>query len=91
MTNFVAVFLSVLTASATVAAAHQTRTVTAVAVAAADIVAGVTAVAGVAMGQVVSPLSAGRPQLLRIRQTRERHGPRAVVASHLLALGGTAQ
>ena len=89
--NFVAVFLSVLTASAAVAAAHQTRTVSAVVVAAADIVAGVTAVVGVAMDQVVSPWSAGHPKLMGIRQTRERHGPWSVVASHLLAHKGIAQ
>ena len=71
MTNFIALFLSVITASAAVVAAHQTGRVTAI------VVATVTAAVGVATDQVVRPWSAVRPHLLRIRQTRERHGPSA--------------
>ena len=63
----------------------------AAAVAAAGIVATVAAAVGVSREPVVWLGLGVRPQLLGIRQTLERHGPRAVGASHLLALNSIAQ
>ena len=84
-----AAFTAVFTDISTVAAAHNASRVAA-AVAAAGVVATVTAAVGVHREPVVWLGPCVRPQLLGIRQTRERHGTWAVVASHLLALDGIA-
>ena len=63
----------------------------AAAVAAAGIVATVTAAVGVFREPVVWLGPGVRPLLLGIGQTLERHGPRAVGASHLFALNSIAQ
>ena len=63
----------------------------AAAVAAAGIVATVTAAVGVSRKPVVWLGPGVRPQLLGIGQTLERNGPRAVGTSHLFALNSIAQ
>ena len=81
----------VFTDISTVAAAHNaSRVAAAVAAAAAGVVATVTAAVGVHREPVVWLGPCVRPQLLRIRQSVERHGTWSVVASHLLALDGIA-
>jgi len=85
----VAAFTTVLTAISAVAAAHNASGVAAT-VAAAGVVATVTAAVGVTREPVICLGPGVRPQLLGIRQTRERHGTWAVVAIHLFALDGIA-
>ena len=87
----VAALTTVFTDISTVAAAHNaSRVAAAVAAAAAGVVATVTAVVGVLRKPVVWLGPGVGPQLLGIRQTVERQGTWAVVASHLLALDGIA-